>query len=272
MIMIKKGCGYLLYFLGLGLWFILLSVLLFWAIPWIVLAFLAGWLTHSREWPELKEYTVWKWLRNYYFKFEVIGKLPDTPDQGRVIYAIYPHGHFSVTATFYWALNPTFSNARAAVHSAIFYIPIFGSFVRWIGAIGVTEKEMKKALKADHPIYMCPGGVAEIDKTGTDIVRRSGFIRVAHETGAVLYPIWCPEERSYYSHWMPLGRTLQSLFGFPIPLFIWGKWWCPVLPRNLPGQQRSRIFVGGPVTTEGKALRDVEEEFWRVMQELQNRL
>lgn len=30
----------------------------FWAIPWIGLAFLAGWLTHSREWPELKRYAL----------------------------------------------------------------------------------------------------------------------------------------------------------------------------------------------------------------------
>jgi hypothetical protein len=268
--MFRKLLGYALYFLGLGLWFILLSALLFWSIPWIVLAFFAGWLTHSREWREFKEFTLWKWLRDFYFKFELIGKLPDTPDDGRIIYAIYPHGHFSMTATFYWALNPLFSNARAAVHSFIFYVPLFASFVRWIGAIPVTEREMKAALKAGRPIYMCPGGVAEIAKTGHDIVKRSGFIRIACETGATLYPVWCPDERSYYSHWMPLGRALEHVFGFPIPLFIWGKWWCPVLPNN--SISGSRIYVGTPVTTEGKTRAEVETEFWNEMAELQRKL
>ena len=265
--MFRKLIGYALYFVGLGLWFILLSVFLFWAIPWMVLAFLAGWLTHSREWPELKEYMLWKWLRDQYFKFEVIGNLPAERDQGRIIYAIYPHGHFSVTATFFWALNPAFANARAAVHSAIFYLPIFGSFVRWIGAIGVTEKEMTDTLKAGRPIYMCPGGVAEIDKTGNDLVKRSGFIRVACHTNATIYPVWCPEERSYYSHYMPLGRSLQSLFGFPIPFFVWGAWWCPLFPRSMP----SRIYVGTPISTEGRLMRDVEQEFWAEMNRLQRK-
>lgn len=267
--MIRKLIGYGLYFVGLGLWFILLIILTLWVIPWIVLAFLAGWLTNSREWHELKEYTLWKWLRNYYFKFEVIGNLPEHPDQGRIIYAIYPHGHYSVTATFFWALNPTFSNARAAVHSFIFYIPLFGSFARWIGAIGVTENEMKETLENLRPIYMCPGGVAEIDKTGIDIVKRSGFIRIACETNSVLYPIWCPEERYYYSHYTPLGKLLKPIFGFPIPLLIWGKWWCPFLPNSLG--KTSRIYIGTPITTEGRSVNDVERDFWAEMTKLQKR-
>lgn len=261
--MIRKAIGYGLYFLGLGLWFILLSVFFFWAIPWIGLAFLAGYLTNAREWPDLKRYALWHWLRDHYFQFKVIGELPERPDQGRIIYAIYPHGHFSMTATFFWALNPTFSNARAAVHSLIFYLPAFGSFVRWIGSIGVTRAEMINTLNANQPIYMCPGGVAEIDKTGTDIIKRSGFIKVACETDATLYPIWCPEERSYFSHYTPCGNALKFLFGFPIPMFIWGKWWCPLLPGYLG--RPSRIYIGQPITTKNCTLQDVEQRFWDQM-------
>lgn len=266
--MIRKAIGYALYFVGVGLWFILLSVLLFWSIPWIVLAFIAGWLTHSREWPELKHYLLWKWLRDHYFKFEIVsGALPNEPDRGAVLYAIYPHGHYSVTATFFWALNPLFENARAAVHSVIFYVPVFGSFVRWIGAIGVTEKEMRQTLQSGRPIYMCPGGVAEIDKEGRDVVKRRGFIRVACETGAIIYPIWCPDERSYYSHYTPFGRALQPIFGLPIPLFIWGKWWCPFLP-SVP-KKPSRICIGKPIETRNRLLQEVEADFWSEMNKLQ---
>lgn len=269
--MFKKLLGYGFYFIGIGLWFILLSVALFWSIPWIALSFIAGWLTHAREWPELKHYLIWKWLRKEYFVFEVEGDLPTNPAHGRIIYAIYPHGHYSVTATFYWALNPMFSNAKAAVHSFIFYLPIFGSFVRWIGAIGVTEQEMKQALLENLPIYMCPGGVAEIDKTGKDIVRRSGFIRIACETNSTLFPVWCPDERSYYTHYTPFGRLLEPVLGFPIPLFIWGKWWCPFLPNRPVGGKPSRICIGRGINCEGKTLGEAEREFWEEMDKLQKK-
>ena len=257
----SKAVGLALYFLGLGLWVIVFVLGVLWVLPWIALFYLAGWLSHARPWPQLRDYSVWRWLRNDYFHFRTVGATLPSPENGEepVIYAIYPHGHFSITALIYFALNPRFGSARPAIHSAIFWIPVFGTLAMWIEAIGVTHAEMSATLRSGKSIYMCPGGVADIANTGTQIQRREGFIHVARDCGARVVPIWCPQERSYYSHWLPLGRWLQPLLGFPVPLFIWGLWWCPFLPR---GADDSPIRVGKAV--------DSAEEFWAEMERLQN--
>jgi len=261
----RKILGMALYFVGLGIWVMLFMVLAFWAVPTIALVFIAGWLTKTHEWPELKYWKRWNWVRDSYFGFKVVhGEL--SPDVNNAIYAIYPHGHFSMTAAFYFSLNPVFAKAKGAIHSAIFYIPIFGSLARWLGCIAVTEQDMKNTLKAHHSIFMCPGGVQEIDKTGLDIVKRTGFIRIAHATESVIIPVWCPDERSYYSQYLPLGRTLSSYFFFPIPMILWGAWWCPLLPKS---REMSRILVGKTISTKDKTLKGVETEFWEEMVTLQ---
>jgi hypothetical protein len=261
--MLRKGVGIALFFLGIGLWIIALFGLLLWSLPWIVLAFFAGWLSRGGEWPGMKHWRLWEWLRGpngFNFKIEY-GHLNHHNEQP-VIYAIYPHGHFSLTALFYFALNPHFSgNCVAAVHSIIFYTPLFGSLARWLNAIGVTEKEMLATLKAGRSIFMCPGGVADIVNTGNDMKRRSGFLRVARLAGVKVVPIWCPDERSYYTHWLPLGWSLERILHFPIPIIIWGRWWCPILP-NIPSIC-SRIRVGGCALDPSN-----EDVFWREMDNL----
>ena len=251
----RKVIGIGLYFIGIGLW----VILLFWgvvlAVPLTVLAFCAGYLTHARPWPEMREWRVWAYVRDKFFKFKIYGEIPEE----KVIYAIYPHGHFSLSAVFVWALNPQFADATAVIHSALFYMPIVGTFARWIGAVGATESEMKRALEKGS-IYMCPGGVADICNEGTDLKKRRGFLRIAREVGVRVVPVWCPEERSYYSHCLPLGHTLTWLLGFPVPMIIWGKWWCPLLPNTV---ESSPIVLGDPMEPD-------DELFWEEMEKLQN--
>lgn len=263
---ISKLIGISLFFLGLGVWVVVIFTFAFWFIPWVILAFIAGYLTKTHEWPGLRDYSIWKWIRNEYFQFSVETS-SDMPTEGKFIYAIYPHGHFSLTTGFFWGLNPKFKKARAAIHSAIFYLPFFGSFARWIGAIEVTEKSMTDTLKKNIPIYMCPGGVSEIEKTGLDIVYRKGFLRVAHKTDSTVIPVWCPDERSYYTQYLPLGYTLSSILSFPIPMFLWGVSWCPLLPKYLG--RKSRILVGKHIETTNKKLNEVEDDFWEELTRLQ---
>lgn len=255
--MFRRGVGIALFFLGIGLWIIALLGFIIWALPWLLLAFIAGYLSRGGEWPAMKHWHVWFWLRRDYFNFVVERNTLNV--QQPVIYAIYPHGHFSLTALFYFALNPQFEHCTAAVHSIIFYTPVFGSLARWLGAIGVTEREMLDTLKAGRSIYMCPGGVADIVNTGTTIKKRSGFLRIARQAGVKVVPIWCPDERSYYTHWTPLGFSLERFFHFPIPMLIWGRWWCPVLPHSVA---QSRIRVGNLVDPTN------EDAFWYEMKGL----
>lgn len=250
----RKLLGLALFFVGIGIWLLLFLIAAFWLIPTMCLVFLAGYLTKTHEWPEMKRWAGWNWVRESYFGMQIVhNDAGDALKKGNVIYAIYPHGHFSLTAVFYFALNPSFEHAKGAIHSLIFYLPIFGSIARWLGCIPVSEEAMVTTLKSGSSIFMCPGGVQEIEKTGLDVVRRRGFLRVARKAGSVVVPIWCPEERSYYSQYLPLGRTLSNVLFFPIPLILYGVWWCPLLPRS---RQVSRILVGKPILPDNDNMED----------------
>lgn len=265
--MLRKVIGIALYFLGIGLWVILFFTALCWAIPWLLFAYLAGFLSRTGSWPEMRNFRIWNWIRESYFQFKVQGHALTFDSEAGKLYAIYPHGHFSMTTLFFFALNPTFAHARGAIHSLIFYLPLFGSFARWLDAIGVTPDEMSLVLNGGGTIFMCPGGVNEIAKTGHDITRRSGFIRIACETNSDLIPVWCPQERGYFSHYLPLGKLFEPFFHFPVPMFIWGLWWMPLLPRR-PPQNVSLIMVGKCIETRNRDFADVESDFWSEMDRL----
>jgi hypothetical protein len=282
--------GISLYFVGIGLWVIALAWLVAWGfvflipvLPAVAIAFIAGYCTNilgrREEWPQFKSLYAWKYLRRHYFQFTVHGdeegvkltvdkKHRDSQiaDRKRYIWAVYPHGAYSLTALFHWALNPDFAWTRGAIHSALFYVPFLGSIMGWIGAISVTREEMETTLGCGHSLVMCPGGVADIANTGNDIKHRRGFMSVAQKTGAIVMPVWCPDERGYYRQWLPLGRLTERFLGFPVPLFIYGRWWCPLLPL---ASEQSRIYVGTPIDCGQGTLEENISAFRAQIAELQ---
>jgi len=283
----RKLLGIGLYFIGIGFWVIVLLWLSVWGLlillPSLLLAFCAGYLTNffgrTQEWPAFKRFWLWETARQQYFNFTLhgsddglqlmqraMGKEGGLQKGEKVLWAIYPHGHYSMTAVFWWAVNPAFQRCRGAIHSAIFYVPVFGAIAGWMGATSVTEADMKSTLASGTSIFMCPGGVKDIENTGNKIKKRRGFIRVAAETNTTLVPVWCPEERSYYRHWLPLGFSLERYLFFPVPMFIWGRWWCPIVPQR---PKESRIYVGTPIRFPAATLQDAEDMFWKQMEALQ---
>lgn len=256
---VRKVVGLGVYFLGLGLWVVVLTVGAVAVLPWVALAFAAGYMSHVREWPSIRDFRIWAWLRNDYFRFELRGELP--PVEETVVYAIYPHGHFAVTSLIFFALNPRFAKAKAAVHSFLFWVPLFSTFVRWIGAVDVSREAMLATLRAGTSIYMTPGGVAEISLQGDQIKKRSGFLSVARDAGVRVVPVWCPAERGYYSQITPLGFTLERWLYFPIPMILWGLWWCPLLPCQ--PEVVSEVRVGSCMDPAD------ESAFWDEMRRLQ---
>ena len=74
-----------------------------------------------------------------------------------VVWAIYPHGHFALTAALFWGLDPYYSQkAVGAVHSGLFYLPFIGTMIGWIGAIPATRESMIGAVRDGKSIYMIP--------------------------------------------------------------------------------------------------------------------
>jgi len=240
----NKLVGITLYFIGIGIWVILLGWLLICIIPTVFLFMIAGYLLHTRHWPEFRTASVWERARNDVFNFKVYGDEINEDEYDVIIWAIYPHGHFSLTAVFYWALNPKFIKARAVIHSALFYLPVFGTFAKWINGIHATESCMRTALEKKESLYMCPGGISDIANTGNNIKKRYGFLRIAKELKSAVVPVWCPDERSYYTHWLPFGDLTVPFLGFPLPMFVWGLWAFPLWPNPV---KQSRIYIGTPI-------------------------
>ena len=279
----RSVCGLIFHFIAIGIWFIVLSVLIGWsvflALPTIAITFLLGYTfssyTKTIEWPGFVDWSGWKYLRTNVFCFRYDGTRLglDTLDfhyKNPVIWAIYPHGHYALTATLAWALDPVYRlrGARGAVHKFLFYIPFLNSLMGWIGAIDASPESMRNTLLIEKKsIYMCPGGVADITNRGNVVVKRSGFLRIARECNTPVVPVWCPDERSYYRHWGPISNWTNSFIGFPFPTFIIGRWWCPLLPI-LP--RESRILLGDPITwDDGKTVEEASDQYWKALGQLQ---
>ncbi len=289
--MIGRALGLALYSLSLGLWIIglvwLTVVSALFLLPSTVLVFTAGYtvnlLGRTAEWPALRYHALHSWIRDYYFKFEIAFQHPSAQEflEGKgvgkhnqpAIWAVYPHGHFSLTHIFFFALNPAFNRLVPAAHSVLFYMPVLGSLMGWMGTTSVNESELRNTIHTQKSVLMCPGGIADSVNTGTVIKQRSGFLRVAHDTGAAVIPVWCPDERNYYLQWLPLGFTLQRWLLLPFPMLVWGENWCPLLPRRPRGN--SRVLIGEPVVfrnSDGEQLLTLEQgekQFWERIRTLQ---
>lgn len=259
--MLRKGLGIFVYFLFVGLWFIVAGLLLFAAIPWMLLVFFAGYMSNARPWPELKHWTLWMWVRKYYFRFKPCGNA-SAHTNTHVLYAVFPHGHYSMTHLFYFTLNPKFADLRPAIHGFLFYVPFFATLARWVSAVSVERGELLEALQ-QGPIIMCPAGIRDMTNEGTQTDRRhQGFLSVAAEANVKVVPVWCPQERSYYTHYLPFGRVLERFFYLPFPVIILGRWWCPIIPRAPLAD--SEVRFGAPMDPNN------QEEFWAALEGLKN--
>lgn len=183
------------------------------------------------------------------------------------MWAIYPHGVFPWSAIFHWALNPRFKNTVPCMHGLVLKTPIVGDLAGWAGATSVSEKDMTDALQRTGRIVMCPEGIAGMANRGREVKKRRGFLSLAKKTGTHVVPIWIPEERSYYTMWLPFGRILEPWLRYPIPLFVWGRLLFPMMPKRV----KTRIYVGAPISLgENKSVEQGYEEFYGAISDLQD--
>ena len=237
----------------------------------LVLAFIvyiSNWFRLIRPWPAFRRFAFWEYLRNDYFKFRPYfnseeekalylnthPRSSSSSGQG-VMWAFYPHGILSFTAMFNFVLNPVTEHIRACVHSGGFISPFFGLFLAWLNCIHVSRKSMMANLEAGNHIFLSPGGLVEAAYEGNHYKKRDGFLKIALETKSAVVPCWFPDERSYYKVWLPLGERTQPVLHYPFPMFVWGKWWLPILPR-VP-EKESRVLIGKKIDFGAPELADI---------------
>lgn len=215
--------------------------------------YVSNWFRLIRPWPAFREFSLWKSLRNDYFKFKLYFASNEEKElyfndgienKNGVIWGFYPHGTLSFTAMFNFVLNPVTSHIRACVHSGGFITPFFGLFLAWLNCIHVTRPAMCAALENKEQIFLSPGGLVESAYQGDRYNKREGFLKIAIEKRATVIPCWFPEERGYFKVWLPLGEWTQPVLHFPFPMFVWGKWWNPLLPKFPPEGSFSRVMIG----------------------------
>lgn len=255
--------GTILYFFSIGIWFILLFSLFIWSLPVLILVYLLGVVSalFTRKtvfWPAFRNHWIWEWFRRSYFQYTVEGPGELHP-KGKVMYAIYPHGTLPVSTFFYFCTNgPEFPDTITCIHSAVFKIPLLSDIAQWLNCTTVSKHDIVTALNSTGSIAINPGGIQDIAFTDTSTVcKRYGFLRIAKEEKCLVVPIWIPQERSFFSVWMPLGRTLEPYLGYPFPLFIW-----PLFPRRI----KSTIRVGNAIDFSSKniSVEDAYNQFYNV--------
>lgn len=289
MVTANKLIGTVLYFVCIGLWFIVLTSCLFWAIIlvlppmfiwWLIGVASAGFIKRTVPWPAFKAFWLWESIRKHYFEYTVHGPGKDLIEREmssdvsatgsankykKLMWTVYPHGILPWTAIFFWGLNPKFKSVIPCIHSSIFMIPLIRDMAGWMGCTTVDKQDMITALNNSGRIVMAPGGIADIAAKGNDVVKRMGFLKLAKETGACVVPIWIPEERSYYSMWLPLGRTLESFLCYPFPMFTWGLFWLPFIPKKI----KTRILVGDPIQLKDISVKQAYTLYYKAIVDLQ---
>lgn len=210
-----------------GLWLLAMGTIAFWV---CVVASIA----HTpKEWPWLRQHPAWQWLWRLLLGWEGHDKGYglDQEQEPRII-AYYPHGLMCFGLTVGWMTGPLSPRVRVAVHSGLFYVPIIRTLIGWGGCIKATQEEMTRVLYVERrSVAVCPGGIADIMCSGTEVVKRDGFVRLAcnPETRIPLIPAWSHQERNQYG-W--------------IVIIPWGRWWNGLLPR---APEPMRILMGDPV-------------------------
>eukprot|EP00662_Eupelagonemidae_sp_cell21_P041978 gene41978-1686_t len=94
-----------------------------------------------------------------------------------------------------------------------------------------------------------PGGFEEASchTGGADRVylkHRMGFVKYAIQHGYSLTPVFAFGERDTFANPQGAWSLRFRLNSFGIPAVVpFGKWWCPLLPRN----DRMHVVVGEPI-------------------------
>ncbi|KNC82758.1 hypothetical protein SARC_04958 [Sphaeroforma arctica JP610] len=214
-------------------------------------------VTGARASDRLKNFIVWRYFYHRLgLKLVVEEKLDENQ---QYIMGISPHGILPWGAAVNLRSNFTNvdehlgkirSNILAA--SMCFYVPLYRDLLLAGGAIDAARYNAIRALKEGHSLMLVPGGATEAlysaPRTNTlHLKSRSGFIKLALETGAHLVPVYSFNEVDAYGvvsedheYVMKAKKKFQAVFGISLPLIT------NIIPRKV----EITTVVGKPIEVE----------------------
>jgi len=128
------------------------------------------------------------------------------------------------------------SNTVIAVAPILFYIPIFGWVLRYMGAIPATYTCIKKAVKKKSVILVLDGiaGIVGMENKSLYIEKRYGAFKIAKETDTPILPIWVHNEYKTFDiiklPYINIRKKISENIGFPLmfPCILgWYGTWMP---------------------------------------------
>jgi len=256
----------------------LIDIFLFLFLPWYAgipywlhlpsVAFF--WLWVPKEQLRFRKFRWWQDL----FDVQLSEELPKSQ---QCIYAVYPHGVFSVSIAAAFAVNPNMLHVKPVGSSVLFLLPFIKEVVGLVGTIPATRKDMIAALQCGDSLAMCPGGIRELPgldperiSKGKGFVRRLGFIRIAMSVNVPIVPVWAEGEEELYDVWLwspTVQSILLSLFYYPGFVVSWGRPWLRFWPKPRP----LRLRVGKPIQPTDLTEEKLAEIFYEALTELKNK-
>lgn len=195
---------------------------------------------NGREWTWLRNLSVWK-LAQRYQEVEVVREAELDPNH-RYIFGVYPHGILILSRVCLYGniFDSHFPGieTRTLAASPMFYLPGCREICLWMGAVNAAKRTARYLLdNTNKSLVVYPGGSAEIfttdpNSTDTVLIERTGFIRLAMESGTDLVPAFVFGEKWLYCRAdvpKAVKNFFYNTFRMPILLF-WGKWysWAPM--------------------------------------------
>jgi hypothetical protein len=247
--------------------------LLFTRFYWITLVYIVWYyfdldICHrgGRPYEPSRRWRVWKYLADY-FPIELV-KTTDLEPTRNYIFGIHPHGVMSIAAFVNFGTEATgFSKKFQGLTSHLltlngqFYGPFMREFLLSINCVAASSCSLRSILenkencaKKGQVCGLVIGGAAESleahpGKFKLILNHRTGFIRIALQTGASLVPVISFGENDLYSSLPnPVGSKLRNFqekikkhTGIGLPI-IWGNFF-----SILPYRKHVYTVVGKPI-------------------------
>lgn len=158
-----------------------------------------------------------------------------------IIFA-HPHGLLSLGTLMLIHFVPE-SETILAASPFLFYIPIFGWLLPWMGVVPATKRGLSLVIESDSVLLFLPGGVPEIVcaencRQGFFIKRRMGIFKLAWQYKQTILPIVIEnEEKMYKLLQLPFQSTrlwLSWVFNIPFTFPWFGGIWGTFIPHRVP--------------------------------------